>query len=71
MIKEAIEKTAVTGDPSKLAAERKMISDYMSNVKGFQGVMGAWDMVNGVAMNTPNYIFMIQDGKKVNATVVH
>jgi branched-chain amino acid transport system substrate-binding protein len=70
MIKQAIENTAVTGDPSKLAAERKMISDYMANVKGFQGVMFTWDMSGGVPTNKPQYIFTIQDGKKVNATEV-
>ncbi len=39
MIKEAIEKTGVTGSPASCKAERKMISDYIANVKGFQGVM--------------------------------
>ena len=37
MIKEAIEKTGVTGDPKKLKEERKMIADYCANVKGFHG----------------------------------
>jgi branched-chain amino acid transport system substrate-binding protein len=66
MIKEAIEKTGVAGNPAKLQAERKLISDYISNVKGFKGVMFDWDMENGVPTNKPNYIFTIQDGKKVN-----
>ncbi len=70
MIKQAIEKTAVVGDPSNLAAERKMISDYIANVKGFQGVMFTWDMSNGVPTNKPQYIFTIQDGKKTNVTEV-
>jgi branched-chain amino acid transport system substrate-binding protein len=70
MIKEAIEKTGVTGDPAKLAAERKLISDYIANVKGFQGVMFTWDMQNGIPTNKPSYIFTIQDSKKINVTEV-
>jgi len=65
MIKEAIEKTGVTGSPSKLKAERKLIADYMANVKGFHGIMFDWDMKAGVPTNKPTYIFKIQDGQKV------
>jgi branched-chain amino acid transport system substrate-binding protein len=65
MIKEAIEKTGVTGSPSKLKAERKLISDYIANVKGFKGLMFDWDMKDGIPTNKPTYIFKIQDAKKV------
>jgi branched-chain amino acid transport system substrate-binding protein len=65
MIKDAIEKTGVTGQPSKLKAERKMIADYMANVKGFHGIMFDWDMQDGVPTNKPSFIFKIQDGQKV------
>ncbi len=65
MIKEAIEKTGVTGSPSKLKAERKMIADYMQNVKGFHGIMFDWDMKDGIPTNKPNFIFKIQDAKKI------
>lgn len=64
MIKEAIEKTGVTGDPKKLAEERKKISDYIKNVKKFKGLLFDWDMKDGVPTNKPTYIFQIQDGKK-------
>ena len=64
MIKEAIEKTGITGDPAKLKEERKKISDYIANVKGFQGLAFNWDMENGVPTNKPLYIMEIQDGKK-------
>jgi branched-chain amino acid transport system substrate-binding protein len=64
MIKEAIEKTAVTGDPKKLKEERKMIADYLANVKNFQGIMFTWDMKDGIPTNKPTFIFEIQDGKK-------
>ncbi|MGO9310880.1 MAG: ABC transporter substrate-binding protein [Spirochaetia bacterium] len=65
MIKDAIEKTGVTGSPGKLKAERKMIADYLQNVQGFHGIMFDWDMKDGVPTNKPTYIFKIQDGQKV------
>ena len=64
MIKEAIEKTGVTGDPSKLAEERKKIADYCANVKDFHGLLFNWDMKDGIPTNKPGYMFEIQDGKK-------
>jgi branched-chain amino acid transport system substrate-binding protein len=65
MIKDAIEKTGVTGDPKKLKEERKKIADYCANVKDFQGLLFNWDMSNGVPTNKPTYLFRIEDGKKV------
>lgn len=65
MIKEAIEKTGVTGDPKKLKEERKKIADYCANVKGFKGIQFNWDMKDGIPTNKPAYIFSIKDGKKV------
>jgi len=64
MIKEAIEKTGVTGDPKKLKEERKKIADYLQNIKGFKGLLFEWDNVDGVAMTKPTYIFEVKDGKK-------
>jgi branched-chain amino acid transport system substrate-binding protein len=64
MIKEAIEKTGVTGDPAKLAEERKLIADYCANVKNFKGLLFNWDMKDGIPTNKPAYIFQIRDGKK-------
>jgi branched-chain amino acid transport system substrate-binding protein len=65
MIKEAIEKTGITGDPKKLKEERKKIADYIANVKGFHGLQFDWDMKDGVPTNKPTYLFKIQDGKKI------
>ena len=65
MIKDAIEKTGVTGSPSKLKAERKMIADYLQNVKAFHGIMFDWDMKDGGPTNKPTFIFKVQDGQKV------
>jgi hypothetical protein len=64
MIKDAIEKTKVTGNPKELAEERKLIADYCANAKGFQGVMFTWDMQAGVPTKKPTYIFEIQDERK-------
>jgi branched-chain amino acid transport system substrate-binding protein len=64
MIKEAIEKTGVTGDPKKLQDERKKIADYCANVKGFKGLQFTWDMKDGVPANKPTYIFTIENGAK-------
>jgi hypothetical protein len=70
MIKEAIEHTAVTGDPKDLAKDRKLIADYISNIKGFEGIMFTWDQKDGVPTNKPAFLFTIQDGKKVNVKEV-
>ncbi|MDP2791799.1 MAG: ABC transporter substrate-binding protein [Rectinemataceae bacterium] len=64
MIKAAIEKTGVTGDPKKLKEERKKIADYLQNIKGFKGLLFDWDNVDGVAMTKPTYIFEVKNGKK-------
>ena len=65
MIKEAIEKTGVTGDPKKLMEERKKIADYCRNVKNFKGLMFTWSMKDGVPTNKPLFLFKIKDGKKI------
>jgi branched-chain amino acid transport system substrate-binding protein len=70
MIKEAIEKTGVTGDPRKLKAERKLIADYCANVQNFHGIMFDWSMKDGVPTNKPTYIFEIQNGAKKLLKVV-
>jgi len=64
MIKEAMEKTGVTGDPKKLKEERKKIAAYVADVKNFQGLLFNWDMAGGVPTNKPTYLFEIQDGMK-------
>jgi branched-chain amino acid transport system substrate-binding protein len=64
MIKEAIEKTGVTGDPKKLKGERRKIAEYCANVKNFQGLLFNWDMKDGIPTNKPTYIFEVRDGMK-------
>ena len=64
MIKEAIEKTGVTGDKDLLAEERIKIRDYCRNVKSFQGIQQTWDMVDGVPSEKGAFLFVIQDNRK-------
>jgi len=63
MIKAAIEHEAITGDPAKLKEERKRISDYAFNQKGFKGVKFTYDVVNGVARGVPVPLFQIRENK--------
>ncbi len=65
MIKEAIENTQITGDPSKLAEERIKIRDYCRNVKGFKGIQLTWDMTDGVPTGKGTFLFEIKNGEKV------
>ena len=64
MIKRAIEETGVTGDPKKLAEERKKVAEAMRNMKNFEGLLFNWDMSDGIPTNKPTYLFQIQDGQK-------
>ena len=64
MIKRAIEKTAVTGNPDKLREERKMLAEYIFNMKDFHGIMFNWNMKDGVPTDKPTFIFSIQNGRK-------
>jgi branched-chain amino acid transport system substrate-binding protein len=65
MIKEAIEKTGVTGDPTRLKEERRKIADYCADVKGFKGIMFSWDMTKDIPTNKPVFIFKIENGQKI------
>jgi branched-chain amino acid transport system substrate-binding protein len=64
MIKEAIENTEITGDPSKLAEERIKIRDYCRNVKGFKGIQLTWDMTDGVPTGKGAFLFVLENGEK-------
>jgi len=65
MIKEAIEKTGVTGDPAKLKEERILIRDYCNNVQDFQGLFFDWSNKDGVPLDKPLFLFQIENGQKV------
>ena len=66
-IKEAIEKTGVTGDPAKLGEERVKIRDYIRSMKGFEGVYKAYDMSEGGWALLPGALAQV---KKNNITFV-
>ena len=63
MVKDAIEKNGITGDPAKRVEERNKIRDYCRNVKGFPGVQYRFNMVDGIAM-TPVFLFKIKGNEK-------
>ena len=65
MIKAAIEALPITGDPKKLAEERKMIAEYCRNIQNFEGLQFNWTNKDGVPTNKPLFLFEIRDGKKV------
>jgi branched-chain amino acid transport system substrate-binding protein len=65
MIKAAIEKTGVTGDPAKLKEERIKIKDYAINQKGFKGMDATYDVVNGLAVGYPQRLFQIRNDEAV------
>jgi branched-chain amino acid transport system substrate-binding protein len=71
LIKKTFEDLKITGDPARLKAERIAIRDYMNNCKGFEGIFGTVDFVNGVRQ-TPTLLFKIENnqlGSKVVAPV--
>lgn len=63
MVKEAIEKQGITGDPKKLAEERVKIRDYINNIKEFHGVNDTFSMVDGLP-KVPMYLYEIKDNRK-------
>jgi branched-chain amino acid transport system substrate-binding protein len=59
----AMKQAKVTGDPSKLAAERTAIKDELRNMKNFPALEGAISFgSNGDALK-PVYVIQLQDGK--------
>jgi branched-chain amino acid transport system substrate-binding protein len=64
MIKEAIEKTGITGEGERLTEERIKIRDYCRNVKSFQGIQQTWDMSDGIPSEKGAFLFIIRDNHK-------
>jgi branched-chain amino acid transport system substrate-binding protein len=65
MVKEAIEKQGITGDPAKLKEERIKIRDYALNQKNFKGLQATYDVDNGLGKRMPINLFQIKSGKAV------
>jgi hypothetical protein len=49
LIKQCFEDLKITGDPAKLVEERIAIRDYMNNVEDIEGIVGTYDIVDGIA----------------------
>jgi len=66
IIKDAIEKTGATGDPTKLKEERVRIKDYINSMKNFDSrVWGTISILPDGSFDTPVYIGQIRDSKPV------
>jgi branched-chain amino acid transport system substrate-binding protein len=66
IIKEAIEKTGVKGDPSKLKEERIKIRDYINSMKNFDSRL--WGTISAQpdgGFDVPIYLAQIKGGKPV------
>jgi branched-chain amino acid transport system substrate-binding protein len=62
LLKQAIETSHVTGDPSKLAAERVAVRDALKGIK-FSGVLGPNICFTGTDAELPGYIIQVQQGQ--------
>ncbi|MEW5814689.1 MAG: ABC transporter substrate-binding protein [Spirochaetota bacterium] len=70
MIKDAIEKTGVTGDPARLKEERAKIRDYCYNAQNFQGIQFTWNMKEGVPTNKPLFLIELKEDQSAPNKVV-
>lgn len=59
---EAMKKAGVTGDKSKLAAERSAIRDQLSTLKNYPAMEGSISFTDGDAVK-PVYVIEVKDGK--------
>lgn len=64
LLKQAIEASGVTGDPTKLATERVAVRDAMKGIR-FSGVLGDNICFTGTDAELPGYIIQVQDGQWV------
>lgn len=66
IIKEAIEKTGVKGDPSKLKEERIKIRDYINSMKNFDSrVWGPISALPDGGFDVPIYLAQVKGGRPV------
>ena len=69
LIKKCFEDLKITGNPAKLKEERIAIRDYMNNIKGFDGIWGTVDFIDGVRQ-TPTLLFEFVNDRLANPIVV-
>lgn len=60
LLKQAMEKAQVTGDPAKVAAEREAIRDAISGIR-FTGILGRDICFNGQDATLPGYVIELKD----------
>lgn len=66
MIKEAIEKTGVTGDLTKLKEERIKIMNYFNNLKDFESnIQGKFSIMPDGSFNCPAYLAKIKNSRLI------
>lgn len=63
LIKAAIEKTGITGNPSKLKEERIKIRDYIRSVRNFPGANGNFSLTPEGHTERTIYMLQIKNGK--------
>jgi len=69
IIKDAIEKTGVTGDPAKLKEERVKIRDYINSLKNFDSrIWGSISAYPDGSFNVPSYLARIRNNRAVVIT---
>lgn len=62
LLKAAMERAKVTGDPAKLAEERVAVRDALKGIR-FSGVLGNDICFNGGDAELPGYIIEVRDGE--------
>jgi branched-chain amino acid transport system substrate-binding protein len=62
LLKQAIERSRVTGDPAKLAEERIAVRDALKGIK-FSGILGNDICFTGDDAELPGYVIEVQNGQ--------
>ena len=69
-IKTAIETLKITGDPRKIAEERKAIDDFLYNSPELQGLQFKYKNVNGEKV-APRFLLQIKNNQFVRRTTIN
>ncbi len=69
-IKTAFEALKITGDPQKLAQERKAIVDFLHNSPELQGLQFKYKIVNGERI-APQFLLQIKNNQFVKIATIN
>ena len=69
-IKTAIEALKITGDPQKLAEERKAIDDFLYNSPEMEGLQFKYKNVNGEKV-APRFVLQIKNNQFVKRATIN